>query len=658
MNKRKPFVIVALFLLILGVALFLRIRRLDTTGIWEDQSIILDTAMQWVNGGAMPLAANKSSLGFMHLPLIEYLYAAALRIWPDILSVAILTMISGMMAILITGWATYKVFGWRVAFWTTLFFAVNPWSVFYSQLIWNPTLLPIFSSLTFASLLLYFADKQQPIYLVSSLVGVACMIQIHPGAVIQLLSLAIIFAIFWRKLQIRPLVIGIVLFIVLYVPYLLYEIKVNWSDVRLLVGFSHEPALFSLAAPLVSMDFLHAQGLLGSVKHIQFFDMCMTVLFGFSLLYALWAITSAFVRRASSQGMKQRTTSLCILLIWFILPILFYLRSAHYLQVHYLISQVPAHFVLIGVCLAGVQSILERLAARARHRSFQYVICLVTWIGLPLLALALAVWQIGFNIQFQDARFHGEANKETQIRHVRDVTRTANQLLAERSPCALVVASQGYNFELSKLSLLREFTSAERVVLTDGRWAVLVPKSCGIYLDASPESKSSAWLAAEATVIPGAEIHVSQNVWRFYDLPETLQSEVLGQQGERATWGNGAALTHYARGAVIPGAGLPLSLTWTIKDPLPLDTYHLGTYLLTMNDQLAAQSDGPGFDSLQWQSGDSFITWFDLPVPQEFSLGHYRIAVSLYRWPEVEPVPLLSGENVLYLEDLQFDVGN
>jgi hypothetical protein len=658
MNKRKPLVIVILFLLILGVALFLRIRRLDTTGIWEDQSIILDTAMQWVNGGTMPLAANKSSLGFMHLPLIEYLYAAALRIWHDILSVAILTMISGMVAILITGWATYKVFGWRPAFWTTLFFAVNPWSVFYSQLIWNPTLLPVFSSLTFASLLLYFAHKQRPIYLISGLVGMACMIQIHPGAGIQLLSMAIIFAILRRKLQIRPLVIGGVLSMVLYVPYLLYEIKVNWNDVKTLLESFHDPVSFSLAAPLVSMDFLHAQGLLGSVKHIQFFDMCMTVLFGGSLLYTFWIIVSAFVQCPSDQEMKQKVTAFCILLIWFILPILFYLRSSHYLQMHYFIGQVPAHFILIGVCLDGVESIIERLAARARRRSFQHVICLVPWIGLLLLTLALAAWQIGFNMQFQDARFHGEANKETQIRHVRDVIRTANQLLAERPPCALVVASQGYNFEMSKLSLLGEFTSAERVVLTDGRWTVLVPESCGIYLDALPESKSSAWLAAEATVISGAEIHVLQDVWRFYDLPETLRSEVLGQQEERATWENGAALIYYARGAVIPGAGLPLSLTWTIKDPLPLDTYHLGTYLLTMNDQLVAQSDGPGLDSLQWQEGDSFITWFDLPVPQELSPDRYRIALSLYRWPEVKPVPFLSGENVLYLEDLQFDVGN
>ena len=148
MHRRKRFVEVVLCLLVLGLALFLRIRRLDTTGLRGDQSLTLNLALRWVNGGAMPLAANKSSAGFMNPPMIEYLYAAALRIWPDILSVAILTMISGMVAVAAAGWSAYKVWGKRAALWATLIFAVNPWGVFYSQLIWNQTMVPVFSFIT------------------------------------------------------------------------------------------------------------------------------------------------------------------------------------------------------------------------------------------------------------------------------------------------------------------------------------------------------------------------------------------------------------------------------------------------------------------------------------------------------------------------------
>ena len=72
--NRKPFY-AFLFAAILLLGLALRLRGLDTTGLWGDQAFTLNTAMRWVNGGAMPLAANKSSVGFVNPPMIEYLYA-------------------------------------------------------------------------------------------------------------------------------------------------------------------------------------------------------------------------------------------------------------------------------------------------------------------------------------------------------------------------------------------------------------------------------------------------------------------------------------------------------------------------------------------------------------------------------------------------------
>lgn len=51
-------------------------------------------------------------------------------------------MVSGLIAIAAAGWSAYKLFDKRAAFWTMLLFAVNPWGVFYSQLIWNQTMAP------------------------------------------------------------------------------------------------------------------------------------------------------------------------------------------------------------------------------------------------------------------------------------------------------------------------------------------------------------------------------------------------------------------------------------------------------------------------------------------------------------------------------------
>jgi len=654
MQRRKQFIEIILCALILGLALFLRIRGLDSTGIWSDQAFTLNTAMRWVNGSPMPLASNKSSAGFVNPPMIEYLYAAALRVWPDVLSVAVLTMISGMIAIAAAGWSAYKLFGKRAAFWTVLIFSANPWGVFYSQLIWNQTMVPIFSTLTFACLLLYFAVEQRPAYLILSFVWAACMTQVHPGASVQLLTMGIIFAIFWRKLRVWPLVSGVILFVLSYVPYLLYESGVGWADVKAMLALAGQPAPFSIAAILISVDLLHAQGLLNSAKYVMRFDGLATILLALSLVYTLWVGVRTFIQRRHDPQAARKTAGFCIILLWFIIPILLYLRSSHYLQIYYLISQWPAHFLLIGICLDGLQHALEQYALKIRQQTARRAVQTVAWVVLPLPLLALVGWQCAFNLQYQDAR--RQSGELTQIRHVRTAIHEARQLLAGRPECDLVVVSEGHNIEQTSLAPLREFTFPERVLLSDGRLAVPVPAPCAVYLDALPGSRASTWLATAATPLPEATIHIPGETWQFYDLPADVQADLAeksASQTHLATWTNGVALMQYARGQVRPGATLPLTLTWSVEAKPPEAVYHVGTYLLTMDNQVVAQSDGPGFDSIQWRAGDQFITWFDIPVPQDLAPGTYQAAVALYTWPELERVNLTDDGNTAFLEQFQ-----
>jgi hypothetical protein len=658
MHKRKYRVEITLALLILGLALFLRVRRLDTTGVWADQALTLTMAMQWVNGGAMPLAANKSSAGFMNPPMIEYLFAAALRAWPDVLSVAVMTLISGMVAVAVTGWATYRAFGGRAALWAMLIFAVNPWGVFYSQLIWNQTLVPVFASLTFACLLLYFAAKQQrPIYLILSFAWAACMTQVHPGTLVQLGTMGLVCAIFWRKLKVWPLAVGGAIFALSYAPFLLYESGVGWVDVKAALDLAGQPAPWSFAAVLLSVDLLRAQGLLRAAAYVAQFDTLATILLALSLGYAAWAGVRAFARRRGNREAAQRMDGLVILLLWFALPILFYLRSAHYLQIYYLIGQWPAHFILIGVCVAGLQRAVERFAHQVGRKITRHTLQAIAWIVLPLPVLALVAWQAWFNLQYQDHRFQAHKG-HTQIRHVRAAIQTSRRLLVERPECDLVVVSKGHHLEASELSLLREFVSPERVLLTDGNLAVPLPAPCAVYLDALPGSRASAWLEDGVTPLPGTTIDVLGEHWQFYDLPADIRADMVEEvaSGDSlATWANGVTLVRYERGEVRPGAALPLALGWSVEAQPPEVVYHFGTYLLTMDDQVVAQSDGPGFDSIQWREGDTFITWFEIAVPADLSPGDYQIAVALYTWPGLERIDLASGGNTAFLEQLEVE---
>lgn len=637
--------------LILGLALFLRVRGLEATKIWSDQAFTLNTAMRWVNGGPMPLASNKSSIGTINPPMIEYLYALALRIWSDVLSVSALTLVSGMVAVAAAGWGTYKVFGRRAALWTMLIFAVNPWSVFYSQLIWNQTMVPVFSALTLVCLMLYFAADEGGIYLFLSFLWASCMTQVHPGSSVQLLTMGVVFALFWRKLRVWPLLLGVSLFILTYVPYLMYENAMGWADVKAMLELAGEPAPISAASVLLSVDWLHARGLLDSAAYLTQFDRLATVLLAFSLLYALWAGARFFSRRHRDPQAARKAAGFGIMLLWFVFPILMYLRSAHYLQIFYLVSQLPVHFILIGVCLDRLQEALARRARHIRRPEARRAVRLAAWGVLPLPLLALVGWQFAFNLRFQDARFRAEG--PTQVRHLHSAIQTTRRLLTERPEGVLVVVSLGHNLERSDLAPLREFTFPERVLFTDGRLAVPVPAPCAVYLDALPGSRASTWLADTAVPLPDATLSVSGKRWRFYDLCAAARADWAEEGASRAPlarWENGVALTRYRRGPILPGAALPLTLTWSVEADAAEMVYHIGTYLLTAGDQVVAQSDGPGFDSIQWRKGDQFVTWFEIPVPMDLAPDTYRTAVAQYTWPELDRVDLRSGDNTAILE--------
>jgi hypothetical protein len=220
--------------------------------------------------------------------------------------------------------------------------------------------------------------------------------------------------------------------------------------------------------------------------------------------------------------------------------------------------------------------------------------------------------------------------------------------MVARPQCKLVVISEGHQVEISRLSLLQEFTYPERVLLADGDLALPLPAACAIYLDALPGSRASHWLATTAVPVPG-------ETWHFYLLDTGTRAGLT--EGKAASpapiWENGVALTHYGRGRVTLGATLPLSLTWSVEAEPPQVAYHTGAYLLNDDNQVVAQSDGPGFDSIQWRVGDRFITWFEIPVPSEVPAGSYRLAVALYSWPQLQRVDLAGGDNTAYLELLQ-----
>ncbi len=628
----------------------MRLRGLDTTGLWGDQAFTLNTAMRWVNGGDMPLAANKASVGFVNPPMIEYLYAVALRLWGDILSVSILTMLGGLAAVVVTGFVTARLFGRRAGLWAMLAFAVAPWAVFWSQLIWNQTMVPPFAAPALGGLLLYLAERPRPAYLVIAFAAAAAMTQVHPGTAVQVGTMGLALLLFRRRVRPRHVVAGAAVFALLYVPYLVYLAGTGWADLRAMGDVTGQETALSGAALLLSLDLIQAQGLYRAVPRTTLFDALAAAVFLVSLAAAAGRWWRARGRPDGQQGdgHSPEWVALTVIFLWFLLPLLFYLRSSVYLQNYYLVGQWPAHFMLLGIGLDTAGRAAGRLAARAGSANGRRAWAAAGLI-LPALFLAVAAFQVHFTIRYQDARAAGDGPR-LQVRHARAVIDTSRELLAAGPQWRLVGLGNGHQVENSDLALLQEFVDPARVILADGDLALPLPSPAAFYLDSRPGTPASFPLMAQATPLPEARVAVRGEVWPFYEWNEPGGGDAAQPL---AGWHAGLELLGYWPGELIPGGEMTTVLTWEIA-ARPEARYHFGFYLLNEAGEVVAQRDGPGFDSVQWRPGDRFLTFHTLSIPEALPAGVYRTAVALYTWPDLARGQMVDGGDTAYLESIQF----
>ena len=333
--------------------------------------------------------------------------------------------------------------------------------------------------------------------------------------------------------------------------------------------------------------------------------------------------------------------ALLVLLLWFALPILFYLRSGVYLQNYYLVGQWPAHFMIMGIGLDTLQSAAARWATSAGTQRQRSLARAAVWL-LPLPLLALVAYQVFFSLRYQDARTAGDG-PPLQVRHARAVITEAQRLLDERPECTLVGLGRGAQVETSDLALLVEFTDPSRVLLADADLALPQPSPCAIALDSRPGTLASYALTAESSPIPGAAVAVKDQTWQFYEWNTPPPAEV-----DAPRWDAGVALLGSFGGDPAAGQEMTQVLTWEVIGEPPA-AYHFGVYVLDEAGNVVAQHDGPGFDSAQWRAGGRFVTFHTMPLPPDLPPGRYRVAAALYTWPDVVRARLTSGDTATYL---------
>lgn len=100
-------------------------------------------------------------------------------------------------------------------------------------------------------------------------------------------------------------------------------------------------------------------------------------------------------------------------------------------------------------------------------------------------------------------------------------------------------------------------------------------------------------------------------------------------------------------GALPPGGRLHVDLWWAALEPPPLD-YSVGVFLLDAGGAAVAEHQGPPGDrpTTAWEAGELVFDRHTLALPPDLPPGTYAVAVTVYWYGDLEPLPA-NGETLV-----------
>jgi len=333
-------------LIILALAALLRLGWPNITEFKADEARLFALALDMAEFKSFALRGIGSSVGLPNFPMSVWLYSIPLFLWKHPYSATLFVGALNTVAVYVCYRLTRRYWGEIAALVAALFFAVSPWAVIYSRKIWAQDLLPLFVLIYIGSALAAFVDGRRW-FLLFHFVALAVVVQIHFSGIAFVPLTALLLIIFWRQSLVawKEIVLGVAAAGLTAVPFGIWvaahtngggaslvsdllsrPATVNIDSIRfawmVLCGFD----IHSLAGPSAFRDYL------SSVPNID-------------LIRWLWgglAVSGLLV------ALRRRRPADLITALWFVIPVLFFIRHSTPVFPHYFILTLPAGYVLAG----------------------------------------------------------------------------------------------------------------------------------------------------------------------------------------------------------------------------------------------------------------------------------------------------------------------
>lgn len=456
--------------LILFIAGVLRLFNINRAMFNDDEASVFRIAHDAVAFGLLPLTSNRASLGNLNPPLVVYFLMLPASLSANPLWGQVMVALFNTAAVALTYFFTRRYYGRLAGTIAALLYATSIGAWTFSRNIWPQNFLPFFVIL-FMFLLFRGVVERRKGWFFWAIVVLGALYQFHGSSLYLLIPLgaAVLFA--FKTIRLREIGLAIVALLLLFAPYIYWEIHSHFSDITVILSATKQQATLDTEALHFYLFFLHptvvspyldfaahirdthimlpdAQSILMTTP-LRYLHSFIKGSYYLTVLLLVGGIAIAALQVLSPQSFLSPTTSakerfvrwwtdfraapyrqgLVLLLLWQVVPLLLLSDHSIVLFAHYFIFFLPGQFILIALCVVQI------IAFARKHQPRWY---LFTRYGMAALAALVILAQLigctGDVIDLTTGNFsdHSVSRAFNDLQDQQNALQEADQLAQQR----------------------------------------------------------------------------------------------------------------------------------------------------------------------------------------------------------------------------------
>lgn len=362
-----------LFVIIIITAAFLRLSNLWYMEFKGDEATNSFLTVDFICKGNFPLVGDMSSQGPYNPPMFIYLLGVPFLFSKNPVVASGYIALLNFFAVFLCFQFCKEFFNRRIALISTAFFAVNPWVILYSRKIWANNLLSLFVLLFIYSICKVIIKRQNK-YILLSFASLAIFTQLHFSAICYIILLFIVLATF--RPNIKPLYYGagLGIFLFLYLPYILFDIKYNFYNLGAFIQFSKLPFKIQLDAFIMPFSLATTYGFEDSLG-LSFNEFISRIFYSpIPSIVVILSLCAAIVYLIRRMHMDKKYF---VLTLWFFIPIAFICFNKYCSRSPF-ISLFPVQFIVLAVFYDALKNKFSNRRLLSIFMSF-ILFCLITY---------------------------------------------------------------------------------------------------------------------------------------------------------------------------------------------------------------------------------------------------------------------------------------